>query len=95
MGAEVVQEAKDGVAGEAAVRALVEKWASAIADKDVEGALAAYAPDVRAFDLIDPLAYDGLDAVRHRLAAWFESFDGPVVASRPGRRGGRRSGLRP
>ena len=33
---------------------------------------------MRAFDLIDPLAYDGLEAIRQRLATWFASFDGPI-----------------
>jgi ketosteroid isomerase-like protein len=57
---------------------LIERRATAIRAKDVDGSLYAYAPDVVAFDLIEPLRYRGSDAVRQRLEQWFSSFEGEI-----------------
>ncbi|MCI0616928.1 hypothetical protein L0244_28455, partial [bacterium] len=34
--------------------------------------------DVLLFDVVDPLKYQGLDAVKKRFATWVTSFEGPV-----------------
>jgi len=66
------------MSAEAEIRKLFEHWETAIRSKDLDGSLAHYAPDVLAFDLINPLQYTGSDAVRNRLESWFASFEGPI-----------------
>jgi ketosteroid isomerase-like protein len=63
---------------EADIRRLFDGWAEAVRAKDIDGALRGYAPDLLAFDLINPLRYVGLDDLRSRLADWFLSFAGPI-----------------
>ena len=41
------------------VRAVVDRIAAAIRDKDVDAVMAHYAPDIVAFDLLPPLQYRG------------------------------------
>ena len=60
------------------ISALYDGWVAAIRGKDLAGALSHYAPDVVAFDLINPLQYKGVDAVKKRLQQWFASFSGPL-----------------
>src|SRR5205823_11736373 len=67
-----------GAEAEAEIRRAIDGWAKAIRAKDVDGSLAGYAQGVLAFDLIDPLQYAGVEAVRERLEQWFSSFDGPI-----------------
>ena len=57
---------------------LFDGWAEAIRAKDVDGSLSHYAPTVLAFDLVEPLRYVGLNALRLRLDNWLSSFDGPI-----------------
>jgi len=66
------------VTTEEEIRRLFDGWGKAIRAKDVDASLASYAPDVLAFDLINPLRYVGIDAVRARLENWFSSFAGPI-----------------
>ena len=66
------------MSAEADIRRLFEHWATAIRARDVDASLAHYAPDVLAFDLINPLQYARSDAVRTRLESWFSSFGGPI-----------------
>jgi uncharacterized protein (TIGR02246 family) len=69
----------DAVSAEAELRALIEDRASAIREKDVDAALSLFAPDVVAFDLLDPLRYEGREAIGKRLEAWLSSFrEGPI-----------------
>jgi uncharacterized protein (TIGR02246 family) len=63
---------------EAEIRALLDEQAAAMRVKDVDRIVAAYAPDVLLFDVVDPLRARGLKALRERLVAWFGSFDGPI-----------------
>jgi len=65
-------------AEEQAIRAIMADAADAIRAKDVDRCFAAWASDVRSFDVIDPLRFTGLETVKERLAAWFSGFDGPV-----------------
>jgi uncharacterized protein (TIGR02246 family) len=60
------------------ISALYDGWVAAIRGKDLSGALSHYSPDVVAFDLINPLQYKGVDAVKKRLQQWFASFSGPL-----------------
>ena len=60
------------------ITALYDGWVAAIRNKDLAGALSHYSPDVVAFDLINPLQYKGVGAVRERLQKWFASFNGPL-----------------
>src|SRR6476619_1590174 len=63
---------------EADVRRWVEGWAAAVRAKDAAGCTADYAPDVLVFDVVDPLRYVGVAALRRRLEQWFGSFRGPI-----------------
>ena len=65
-------------AAETRIRTLIEDQARAIRAKDVDGSVAAYAPDVLLFDVVNPLRSSGAAAVRKRLAEWFASFEGPI-----------------
>ena len=61
------------------LRRLIDDRIQAIRAKDVGATLAYYVPDVRSFDLIDPLSYAGRDEVAERLREWFSQFrEGPI-----------------
>jgi uncharacterized protein (TIGR02246 family) len=62
----------------AQVRAVIERWAKAIRAKDVEGALACFAPDVLTFDLAPPLQHAGREVISKGLEDWFPTWDGPI-----------------
>lgn len=51
---------------------------AAIWDKDVDRLLSLYAPDIVYFDLVPPLQYRGIDALRGRFLDWFSRFEGPI-----------------
>jgi uncharacterized protein (TIGR02246 family) len=68
----------DQAAVEAQIRALIDDQAEAIRAKDVDRSLSHHAPDVLLFDVVNPLRYVGVDAVRKRLVAWFSSLRGPI-----------------
>ena len=64
---------------EAELRRLIDERVRAIRAKDVDATLSRYVPEVRSFDLIDPLRYAGRDEVAERLRAWFSQFrEGPI-----------------
>jgi uncharacterized protein (TIGR02246 family) len=60
------------------IRKLVEDRVRSVRAKDVEAATSHAAPDVMAFDVVDPLRYAGSDALKKRTEEWFSSFDGPI-----------------
>ena len=60
------------------VRAVVDRIAAAIRDKDVDAVMAHYAPDIVAFDLPPPLQYRGAAMIRKRLSQWLCSFQGEI-----------------
>jgi uncharacterized protein (TIGR02246 family) len=60
------------------VREVIESWAKAIRAKDVEGALACFAPDVLTFDLAPPLQHAGREVIRKGLEDWFPTWEGPI-----------------
>jgi ketosteroid isomerase-like protein len=73
----VATETRDETA-EAQIRRLLDDHAEALRTKDITGSLAHYAPGVLSFDVVDPLRYHGIDAVRLRLETWVSSFRGPI-----------------
>ena len=76
---EVYFGSEDGkAASEAEVRTLIEATVQACRDKDATAMVAHYSPQVRAFDLINPLEYHGADAVEKRAQQWLSSFEGPI-----------------
>jgi uncharacterized protein (TIGR02246 family) len=66
-------------ADEAAVRALIENIAKACRAKDATAVTANYAPNVLAFDVINPLQYTGADAAAKRATEWFASWQGAIA----------------
>jgi ketosteroid isomerase-like protein len=62
----------------AEIGAMIDDRAAAIRRKDVDGVMAAIAPDALSFDVIMPLANRGADAVRGRVTRWFDSYAGPI-----------------
>lgn len=70
---------EDPIATTAAeLRLILDSIAAACRAKDVPALLRHYAPDVTAFDLINPLRYCGNETVGRRAAEWFDSFVGPI-----------------
>ena len=59
---------------EAAILGMMEALTSAVSARDLEKVLAHYAEDVTTFDLVEPMANRGRDAVKKRLQEWFGSF---------------------
>jgi uncharacterized protein (TIGR02246 family) len=57
---------------------LVDHWAEAIRTKNIDGRMSNYAPNVSMFDVVEPLQYSGVDAVRNRAIEWFSSFEGQL-----------------
>jgi len=56
------------------IRAEIADRVRAVREKNVEGLLAHYAPEVATFDLVAPLRNLGAAAVRKRVSEWFASF---------------------
>jgi len=63
---------------EAVLRARMQQLAQAINDKDLDGLLAFYAPDVVAFELRPPLDARGVTVYRENFEHWFSEFEGPL-----------------
>lgn len=63
---------------QAEVRALLERWAQAIRDKNLSEASACYAAEVLSFDLAPPLQRSGRERISADLAHWFATWDGPI-----------------
>jgi len=57
---------------------LSDNWVSANRAKDIDARMSNYSKNVIVFDVVDPLEYLGVEAVRKRLAEWFSSFQGPL-----------------
>jgi ketosteroid isomerase-like protein len=63
---------------DAPVRALIENWAQAVRDKNIDALMSRRAPDFLLYDLAPPLLHCGADAYREGLVEWFATFRGPV-----------------
>jgi uncharacterized protein (TIGR02246 family) len=60
------------------IRALIEARVAAVQAKDVAGLVASDAPQVVMFDVLPPLAYQGLATVRERAEKWVAGYRGPI-----------------
>ena len=64
---------------EAQIRALIDHWAKAAGTFDIDGIMAAYAPDILAFDAIAQLQFKGAEAYREHWQACAAMCAGPMV----------------
>ena len=64
--------------GEAAVRALIDGFVSAIRAKDLHGVMSAFAPEVVSFDLGPPLQHGGGETFEKRWRELFDAYQGPI-----------------
>jgi len=58
---------------------LIDHWANANRRKDIEARVSNYSKNVRVFDVVDPIEYFGLDAVKERAAEWYSTFQGDLA----------------
>ena len=65
-------------ADEDQIRALIDNRVKAVRAKDINGAMSSSAPGILSFDVINPLQYTGLDALKKRMEDWFSMFQGPI-----------------
>jgi uncharacterized protein (TIGR02246 family) len=63
---------------EAAIQRLLDDCIRSLHDKDIEGVMSLYAPEVVSFDIVPPLRYMGADALRKVWEEVFSSFQGPI-----------------
>jgi uncharacterized protein (TIGR02246 family) len=59
-------------ASEAAIRALVERWATAVQGGDLEGVLVDHSDDIQMFDVPPPNEVRGIDAYRETWPPFFK-----------------------
>jgi uncharacterized protein (TIGR02246 family) len=64
---------------EAAIRELIERWASAVRAKDLKGILANHSPDILMFDVPPPLESKGIEAYVKTWDLFFAWSDDPVI----------------
>lgn len=64
---------------EAAIRSLLDDRIRALHDKDIEGIMSLYAPDVVSFDIVPPLQYTGAAAFRKVWEEALSLFQGPIT----------------
>lgn len=60
------------------IRDVLDRWIQASCSKDLDGITACYAPDVRAFDAITSLQFQGLEAYRKHWEYCLGFFDGEM-----------------
>ncbi len=63
---------------EAAIQRLLDAGIQSIRDKNIDGVMALYAPDVVSFDIVPPLRYVGAAAFRKLWEQVFASAQGPI-----------------
>ncbi len=63
---------------EAEIRAIMQERIVAIRSKNAAKLVAHHAAEVVSYDLVEPLQYCGIDAVRQRGQQWFDGYDGPM-----------------
>lgn len=66
-------------AAEASIRGLMNERVQAVIRKDADALVAHHASGVLAYDLIQPLQYIGVAAVRQRAEGWIGGYDGPMT----------------
>lgn len=70
--------ANSSAVDQAQIVKLIDHWVDAIRNRDAEASLSNYAKNVTLFDVVEPLQYFGLDAVRRRLTEWLSTFQGSL-----------------
>jgi len=68
-----------GSSDEAEIRALLERWATAVRTRDYPAILASHAPELRMFDVPPPFESRGLDEYRRTWDLFFSTSKDPVV----------------
>lgn len=63
---------------EAAIQRLLNDCIRSLHDKNIEGIMSLYAPEVVSFDIVPPLRYKGADAFKKVWEEVFSSFHGPI-----------------
>jgi ketosteroid isomerase-like protein len=66
-------------ASEPEIRALIERWAAAVQDRNLDGVLADHADDIQMFDVPPPNEVRGLDAYRDTWPPFFEWLEQGAV----------------
>ncbi|MEA2808276.1 MAG: hypothetical protein QOG78_3981 [Rhodospirillaceae bacterium] len=64
---------------ETEIRAIMKARVEAVHAKDAARLVAHHAPDVVAYDLLEPLQYKGVSSLRERAQQWFDGYDGPMT----------------
>jgi uncharacterized protein (TIGR02246 family) len=59
---------------EAAIRALIERWATAVRARNLDGVLADHSDDIQMFDVPPPNEVRGIDAYRETWPPFFEGL---------------------
>ena len=62
----------------AEIRRLLDERIRALHDKNIEGLMSIYAPEVVSFDIVPPLRYVGADAFRKVWEEVFFVYQGPI-----------------
>lgn len=74
-------QTKSSVDEKAAIEALYKNYDSAFNKRDVNGVMAAYAPDVFVFDAVPPRQYSGWAAYKKDWEGLLAAYPGPVTNS--------------
>lgn len=64
---------------EAEIHAIMKAREEAVHAKDAARLVAHHAPDVVAYDLLEPLQYKGVADLSRRAQQWFDGYDGPMA----------------
>ena len=60
------------------IRALVDGFATAVRDKNIDALMAHYAPELVVFNVAPPLRDKGIDVNRKTWSEWFDGFKGGI-----------------
>jgi uncharacterized protein (TIGR02246 family) len=63
---------------EAEIKKILDGGIKALHDKNIEGVMSMYAPDVVSFDIVPPLQYVGADVFRNVWEEVFSVYQGPL-----------------
>ena len=66
-------------AAESEIRALLKARVDAVKAKNIDAMVASHAPSILAYDLVEPLQYVGLEALRTRIKQWFDGFESEMI----------------
>ena len=64
---------------ESRIRQLLDDWVQAARANDIDGIMAAYAPDILSFDAIAQLQFKGAEAYRKHWEACIAMCSGPMI----------------